>query len=303
MLIKSVLEIKQLFEKLCPEQTARATAISLFAESIEHAHKCAPDEWVVVFRSSRPEIRLTVGHLVTFAVEPQKLWISVDLKQLEMSPELMDILNQAQSWQWKTGRYEYFKLVPARNGYYFPDIDSSKELLPVIWSLNCAYVSRIGELKRKLRPWSRKAYQPAVIEFLSQEVGRQLPEPKTLSGDVPAEDLALPEEISDAETFYEGARKQISVNAYERNPGARKKCLDYHGYKCVVCDQRMSDIYGPAAEKVIHVHHLKPLNEIQETYQIDPIADLRPVCPNCHAVIHRRKPPYTIEEVRGFLGN
>jgi predicted HNH restriction endonuclease len=29
--------------------------------------------------------------------------------------------------------------------------------------------------------------------------------------------------------------------------------------------------------------------------------DLRPVCPNCHAVLHHRVPAFSIEEVRTFL--
>ncbi|HSX81067.1 MAG TPA: HNH endonuclease [Candidatus Saccharimonadia bacterium] len=51
----------------------------------------------------------------------------------------------------------------------------------------------------------------------------------------------------------------------------------------------------------IHVHHCRPLSEIAGEYVVDPIEDLRPVCPNCHAVIHRRTPPFTIEEVRSML--
>jgi predicted HNH restriction endonuclease len=43
------------------------------------------------------------------------------------------------------------------------------------------------------------------------------------------------------------------------------------------------------------------LAQIGDAYQVDPIQDLCPVCPNCHAVIHRHDPAYTIEEVRGFL--
>ena len=36
-------------------------------------------------------------------------------------------------------------------------------------------------------------------------------------------------------------------------------------------------------------------------YRLDPIRDLRPVCPNCHAVIHRREPPFSIEEIKHML--
>ena len=111
----------------------------------------------------------------------------------------------------------------------------------------------------------------------------------------------LPEEISETEGSYEGARKQISVNTYERDRTARDKCLQYHGTSCAVCAQDMSEIYGPAAAGLIHVHHLKPLSEIKENYRVNSIVDLRPVCPNCHAVIHRGKPAYKIEEVKDFL--
>lgn len=114
-------------------------------------------------------------------------------------------------------------------------------------------------------------------------------------------DILLPEEISETEGSYEGARKQISVNTYERDRTARDKCLQHHGTSCAVCEKDMSEIYGPVATGLIHVHHLKPLSEIKEDYRVNPIADLRPVCPNCHAVIHRGKPVYKIEEVKGFL--
>ena len=120
-------------------------------------------------------------------------------------------------------------------------------------------------------------------------------------GDGNSVDILLPEEISETEGFYEGARKQISVNTYERDRTARDKCLQHYGPRCAVCEKDMSEIYGPEAEGLIHVHHLKPLSEIKEGYQVNSIADLRPVCPNCHAVIHRRRPPYKIEEVKGFL--
>ena len=49
------------------------------------------------------------------------------------------------------------------------------------------------------------------------------------------------------------------------------------------------------------MHHLLPLSEIKISYVVDPKEDLRPVCPNCHAVIHRRNPPFTLEEVRDML--
>jgi 5-methylcytosine-specific restriction protein A len=36
-------------------------------------------------------------------------------------------------------------------------------------------------------------------------------------------------------------------------------------------------------------------------YSVDPIKDLRPVCPNCHMVIHSKKEGFSIDEVKSFL--
>ena len=49
----------------------------------------------------------------------------------------------------------------------------------------------------------------------------------------------------------------------------------------------------------IHVHNLKPLSEIKEEYKVDPINDLRPVCPNCHSMIHKAN--YSIEQLRDII--
>jgi predicted HNH restriction endonuclease len=100
---------------------------------------------------------------------------------------------------------------------------------------------------------------------------------------------------------YEGAKRQITVNAYERNPAARKQCIAYYGSSCLVCDINFERVYGSLGKDYIHVHHLKPLSEIGEQYLVDPIVDLRPVCPNCHAILHKRNPPYTIEELKDII--
>jgi predicted HNH restriction endonuclease len=92
------------------------------------------------------------------------------------------------------------------------------------------------------------------------------------------------------------------VNAYERNQEARRRCIERYGARCVVCGLDFGEVYGEVAEGLIHVHHLKPISEVGEGYVVDPVEDLRPVCPNCHAVIHLRSDiPYLIEDVISFL--
>lgn len=106
-----------------------------------------------------------------------------------------------------------------------------------------------------------------------------------------------PAEIAVSEIYFDGATSSARVNAYERNPEARTACISHYGLDCVVCSINFRAAYGAIGEGFIHVHHLKPLASIKAAHQIDPIADLRPVCPNCHAMLHMKTPPYTIDEL------
>lgn len=99
----------------------------------------------------------------------------------------------------------------------------------------------------------------------------------------------------------EGAARAVTLNIYERNPEARHRCIDHYGKTCAVCSFDFEEAYGEIAKGYIHVHHLKPVATLGENHEVDPIEDLRPVCPNCHAVIHMESPPYTIEQVQEML--
>lgn len=112
---------------------------------------------------------------------------------------------------------------------------------------------------------------------------------------------SLPEEVEATPTLFEGAVRQITVNAYERNPVARQKCIKVHGTTCCVCGFNFGAVYGPEAEGYIHVHHVRALSETDGEYAVDPIKDLRPVCPNCHAVLHLGGECRSIDEVIKML--
>lgn len=109
------------------------------------------------------------------------------------------------------------------------------------------------------------------------------------------------EEITDFYDLFEGAVREIRVNAYERNPTARALCIQHYGSICAICKFDFGTTYGEIGRGFIHVHHLLELSQIGREYCVDPVADLRPVCPNCHAMLHRRRPAYSIEEVRDRL--
>ena len=111
----------------------------------------------------------------------------------------------------------------------------------------------------------------------------------------------FPDEIDEVTPLREGAQYQVTVNAYERDPRARRQCVAHYGTSCVICGFSFGAVYGEIAKDFIHVHHVRPLAEVGAEYSVDPVADLRPVCPNCHAVIHLHKPALSIQEVAALL--
>ncbi|WP_444917885.1 HNH endonuclease [Microbulbifer sp. JMSA003] len=111
----------------------------------------------------------------------------------------------------------------------------------------------------------------------------------------------IPEEIPTQQKYAEGSVTKIAINAYERNGEARKACLEFHGYLCQVCEFDFEEKYGDIGKKYIHVHHIIPISEIQTEYFIDPVKDLIPVCPNCHAMLHRTEPALTVNELKKIV--
>lgn len=103
-----------------------------------------------------------------------------------------------------------------------------------------------------------------------------------------ATDAYFPETIGSSLEIFEGIKKQITVNKYERSPIARARCIEVHGHSCKVCDFSFEEKYGELGKEFIHVHHITPIHSIGKSYRIDYVNDLIPVCPNCHAMLHKQ---------------
>mgnify|MGYP001177640370 CR=1 FL=1 len=92
---------------------------------------------------------------------------------------------------------------------------------------------------------------------------------------------------------------QISLQLskkYERDINNRMLCIVSKGTKCYVCMFDFEDKYGEIGKRFIHVHHINQLSGGISDF--DPLRDLIPVCPNCHAMLHKKTPPYSVEELR-----
>ncbi len=124
-----------------------------------------------------------------------------------------------------------------------------------------------------------------------------------LLGEERVNEVIFPDEVINEAEIFEGAKKSVTVNIYERDPKARKLCIEAYGLNCSVCQFDFEKIYGYIGKGFVHVHHLNPIHKIGKEYKLDPVKDLRPVCPNCHAMLHKRNPPYSIEELQEIIAN
>ncbi len=116
-------------------------------------------------------------------------------------------------------------------------------------------------------------------------------------------DEIYPDELptENTEELFEDIKRTVIVNSYERNSKARQLCVKHWKAICAVCSFDFEKTYGEIGKGFIHVHHLTPVSQIGKVYQVDPINDLIPVCPNCHSMLHKQEPPFKIEEIKNMF--
>lgn len=145
---------------------------------------------------------------------------------------------------------------------------------------------------------NREKLQPKPDDIIGEDIDTNPPVPTleyNVSEPVFSDEINVPSQ-------KEGGIKTVEISIHERNPALRKQCLEYYGTTCSVCEVNLGSVYGEEFAGKIHVHHLSPISEFDEEHEVDPINDLRPVCPNCHMIIHcRHEKPYSIEEVKEML--
>ena len=136
--------------------------------------------------------------------------------------------------------------------------------------------------------------EAAVPDFRWDQVyssGRTVPRPSATAL------LTLWERWTSAETpgvmfdplYEEGAPVSMVSRRYERSAAARAACIEAHGYRCAVCGLLFSDRYGEPGRDYIQVHHVVPLHVGAAPRQVDAAQDLKPVCANCHVMLHRSR--------------
>ena len=279
--------VSRLFHSLWQNASVSLAVAENLAASILVAHAAAGASWEVTMYAHG--LRLNVGQVETmiFSEEGARFLFQA-LLEMDRRYEITLTENPV------------YPAVPVASGVCFVPSSELPTLPATVRHAHHKYIQSATSFKR-VSPFKR-SFSPAVLEYVESILGTILPRPSYATAEsVPQKIESLPDEIDTASPLLEGSRYQITINAYERDHRARKLCIARYGAVCIICGFSFGSVYGNEAEGIIHVHHLRPLSEIGIEYEVDPILDLRPVCPNCHAVLHRRVPAYSIEEVRLFL--
>ena len=114
-----------------------------------------------------------------------------------------------------------------------------------------------------------------------------------LPRDLPSSDRKL--------ELVEGKRIEVTLTRYERSPEARLACIKHFGCFCQICEFDFLEEYGELGNGFIHVHHLVPISKRETAYTVNPLKDLIPVCPNCHAMLHRNGETRQPDEIAALL--
>lgn len=259
---------------------ARESYLRFLAGSIEYLASAYPDRWGVTLFSN--VIRLNVGMTECLVLYSGGLRILLKVDSAPVGFPLDGL---------------HYGTAP---GCDFTTLTLTElpQRLPQLASSHRAALAIPAQ--RSARANVKNAHSTGIIELLSKTLNRHIPNPSYVA--VPESRLREHlDEVQPPELYEEGDRVTVMVNRYERDPLARKKCISHYGARCVVCAFSFQECYGESMADFIHVHHLTPISTLGRQGVVDPIVDLRPVCPNCHAVIHSKTPALSIEEVQSFL--
>jgi predicted HNH restriction endonuclease len=108
--------------------------------------------------------------------------------------------------------------------------------------------------------------------------------------------------------IQEGVKSIVQKEIYDRSKMLRNYALEYYTVNdridCVCCSFNFADFYGDKlGHNFIEIHHIRPVFQYEGEDLIqtlkEALANVAPVCSNCHRMIHRsRKNLLSIEQLK-----
>ncbi len=286
-------EAEKILKELFPHAQSRSLALTILVEAIHTAARVAPASWGVSLFPAR--LCFNVGRGAVLQFYPNEIVFIVTGRLLEGIPQRKRALF----------RYNHtYSFVPdAIEGRLATD---KLESYAAFRNAHTNLIERAAQ-NRKICFWPN-AHSPSVIEFL-ESAGHEvsLPEYSGVIDDVDTNRARILD-IDEADHITtEGRRLLKSHIVIERRPALirRKKETAMRASQrlaCEICGFDFEEKYGSVGHAFAEVHHLKPLASSKKVRTVQ-LSDLAIVCSNCHRMLHRGNPVFTLSELRERIHN
>lgn len=281
-------EAERILADLFPKRRDRRQALQILADTINRANRVAPASWGVSLFAKRVCLNVGRGAVLQF--------YSTEITFIVTGTQLKMVAKSCRSAFRFNARYRFVNdAIEGRLG---------SEYLSLYRDLSSAHADLVerAAADRKVCFWIG-AHSPAVLTAL-RKFGLAVPDPDYSVRDgaldvAPAPDL---DELDRA--TIEGRRTLRTHLRIERDSGLAERKRQWalttnHRLACEVCAFDFSEFYGSVGYGFAEVHHRLPLSAARE--RTTRLKDLAVVCSNCHRMLHRGSPLFSIAELRARL--
>lgn len=113
--------------------------------------------------------------------------------------------------------------------------------------------------------------------------------------------------LLDERTVIEGELRTRTQIYRTRSHDLRRAAIEHYSENgriaCKSCKFEFASAYPSLGDGYIQIHHIKPVSYMrgEELDMTNALANVCPLCANCHQMVHRRKPFLSIPDLQSYL--
>lgn len=160
-----------------------------------------------------------------------------------------------------------------------------------LWPINPFWLangtgSRIQRYFMRVATLPRQTAFSAVVATLREASLHSVEKDPTSYPNVAISALDLSEATEPVE-YFDPDTVRLPAFAAEVDVGNRLRAIQEHGRRCCVCGFSPAEAFGVHATRILQIHATNPDKN-----------EFVPLCPTCHALVHTRNPPMSIDELK-----